>query len=146
MSAVMAPPGAGDRRILVVDDDPLMRTLTSAQLKAAGYRVQSAGEGAAALASTLADPPDLVLLDFMMPGMSGPEVARRMRAQPRMGDVPILLLTGSEREGDIEEGLRSGADDYLIKPIDRRVLVARVQAALTACEERRRAAPLETLT
>jgi two-component system, OmpR family, phosphate regulon response regulator PhoB len=120
------------RCILVVDDDVLCRTLIKSVLARAGYQVTTAEEGTSALALSAATKPDLVLLDFMMPGMTGPDVARRMREQPGMRGVTILLLTASDREADIQAGFEAGVDGYLQKPIDRRALLARVDEVLRA--------------
>ena len=134
---VKAAVGLG--RILVVDDDAMNRNLFGAVLKKAGFEVSFASRGSEALALTAAEPPDLVLLDYMMPDMNGPEVLARMRKQERMKDVPILLVTASTLEEHIERGLGAGADDYLFKPIDPRILRARVTSALRALDDRRRA-------
>lgn len=117
-------------RILVVDDDTLCSALIRAVLTRAGHAVTLASDGAAALTLTEAEPPDMVLLDFMMPGLSGPEVAARMRGQRGMGEVPILLLSATDDGADIEAGRRAGINDYLRKPIDRKALLARVEEAL----------------
>jgi CheY-like chemotaxis protein len=135
------PVATGTGRILVVDDDSMNRKLFSAILTRAGYQVTVACDGAEALALTAAEPPDLVLLDYMMPEMNGPEVLVHMRAQPRMKDVPILLVTASTLDEHIAQGRRAGADDYLFKPIDPPTLRARVATALRLVEERNRAAP-----
>jgi two-component system phosphate regulon response regulator PhoB len=118
------------RRVLVVDDDRTMRVLLSAFLRAAGYEVEVAAGGEEALALLAPGLPDLVLLDYMMSGMSGPEVLLRMRAEPRMASVPILMLTGVDLDARVEGALPAGADGYLRKPVDRRSLLARVDAVL----------------
>jgi DNA-binding response OmpR family regulator len=106
------PPG---RRILVVDDEEDTLALTEAILRARGYRVQTAGSGARAIA-LLDDPPDAVLLDVMMPVMSGLDVLAHMRATPRLGRVPVILLTARQSDRDVVEGYQQGADYYITKP------------------------------
>ena len=113
--------------ILVVDDDANLRHLVAAYLEKEGYRVSEAADGPAALQAAGADDPDLVVLDLMLPGLSGLEVARRLSAQ---GHVPILMLTARGEEEDMLRGFEAGADDYLVKPFSPRVMVARVRAIL----------------
>ena len=126
----MDPTTKSTRHVLVVDDDRTMRVLLSAFLRAGGHDTEVASGGEEALALLAAGPPDLVLLDYMMSGMSGLEALRRMRAEPRMDDVPILMLTGMDLDARVEEALLAGADGYVRKPVDRRSLLARVDAAL----------------
>ena len=114
-------------RILAVDDDPQILDLLKRGLVYEGYRVDTAADGAAALASARDNPPDLVVLDWMLPGMDGLEVCRRLRAG---GDIPILLLTAKTGVPDRVTGLDSGADDYLVKPFNFDELLARVRALL----------------
>jgi len=114
-------------RILVADDDPEIRSLLKRALAYEGYSVDLAEDGSQALALALAAPPDLVILDLVMPGLDGMEVARRLRAG---GDVPILMLTARSGTGDKVAGLDAGADDYLAKPFVLDELLARVRAHL----------------
>ncbi len=114
-------------RILAVDDDPQILDLLKRGLVYEGYHVDTAADGAAALASARDNPPDLVVLDWMLPGMDGLEVCRRLRAG---GDIPILLLTAKTGVPDRVTGLDSGADDYLVKPFNFDELLARVRALL----------------
>src|SRR5689334_2787017 len=100
-------------RILVIDDDANITSFLKRALSYEGYTVETAGDGAEGLARALAGPPDLVILDRMMPGLDGTEVARRLRAG---GPQPILMLTARDAVADRVEGLDSGADDYLVKP------------------------------
>lgn len=113
--------------ILVVDDDENLRRLVAAYLESEGYRVAQAADADAALATVEGHEPDLILLDLMLPGMSGLEVARRIRAKR---PVPILMLTARGSEDDMLQGFDAGADDYLVKPFSPKVLVARVRAIL----------------
>jgi two-component system response regulator MprA len=114
-------------RILAVDDDPQILDLLKRGLAYEGYRVDTAVDGVTALASARDNQPDLVVLDWMMPGMDGLEVCRRLRAG---GDMPILLLTAKTGVPDRVTGLDSGADDYLVKPFVFDELLARVRALL----------------
>jgi CheY-like chemotaxis protein len=112
--------------VLVIDDGPDNRMLLRALLERGGYRPVLADSGIAGLACLDRETPALVLLDYMMPDMTGPEVARRIRARPGGAAIPIVLLTASADEAHVEEAYRAGADDYLSKPFDRKVLMARV--------------------
>jgi two-component system, OmpR family, response regulator len=118
--------------LLVVDDEPTVRELLSATLRFAGFTVRSAATGAEALLSAVAEPPDLVLLDVMLPDMDGFEVVRRLREQPRPagGHVPVLFLTARDQTSDKVTGLTLGADDYVTKPFDLHELIARIRAIL----------------
>ena len=116
--------------VLVVDDDRTMRVLLRAFLRAAGHDVELAEGGEEALALLAVRRPSLVLLDYRMNGMSGPEVLRRMRAEPQMDAVPILMLTGMDLDAQLEATLLAGADGYLQKPVERSSLLARVEVAL----------------
>jgi len=113
--------------ILVVDDDENLRRLVAAYLENEGYDIEQAADADAALESVEKHQPDLILLDLMLPGMSGFEVARRVRARRQ---VPILMLTARGDEDDMLQGFDAGADDYLVKPFSPKVLVARVRAIL----------------
>jgi two-component system response regulator MprA len=122
-------------RVLVVDDDPRILSLLRRGLSFAGYAVDTAVDGEAALTAARDRPPDIVVLDVMLPGVDGLEVCRRLR----LGDafLPILMLTAKDRIPDRVAGLDAGADDYLVKPFDFDELLARLRALL------RRARPLE---
>ena len=114
--------------ILIVDDDPRITDLLRRLLAYEGYSVSIAASGDAALMRTLERAPDLILLDIMLPGIDGLEVARRLRAA---GDnVPILMLTARDSVKDRVKGLETGADDYLVKPFANEELLARVKAML----------------
>ncbi|MCE5254198.1 MAG: response regulator transcription factor [Actinomycetia bacterium] len=113
--------------ILVVDDDENLRRLVAAYLESEGYEVEQAADAEAALASVKRHEPDLILLDLMLPGLSGLEVARRVRVKRQ---IPILMLTARGSEDDMLQGFDAGADDYLVKPFSPKVLVARVRALL----------------
>ena len=114
-------------RILVVDDDANVRTLLRRLLTTEGYSVDEASDGPAALEKVGAVPPDLVLLDIMMPGQDGLDVLEGMR---RTNDVPVILLTAKSEEADRVLGFRFGADDYVVKPFSTAELCARIAAVL----------------
>ena len=114
-------------RALVVDDEPSLRTVVAGYLRREGYAVQEAGDGEQALAGARADPPDVVVLDLMLPGIDGIEVCRRLRT---FSDAYVIMLTARTDEVDKLVGLSIGADDYLTKPFSPRELVARIQAML----------------
>src|SRR5581483_2461220 len=121
--------------ILVVDDDPRITDLLRRVLAYEGYSVAIATSGNEALNRSLERPPDLVVLDIMLPGLNGLEVAQRLRAA---GDnVPILMLTARDAVADRVKGLETGADDYLVKPFAPDELVARVKALLRRSQEER---------
>ncbi|MGB9776378.1 MAG: response regulator transcription factor [Anaerolineae bacterium] len=114
-------------RILVVDDDPEMQALLQALLEVQGFAVYTASDGETALQQVQQVAPDLVILDILMPGMSGKEVCQRIR---RRSPVPILFLTAVDTVESVVDGLNRGADDYITKPFHPTELVARVQAML----------------
>lgn len=121
--------------VLVVDDDPRITDLLRRILAFEGYSVAIAASGNEALNRSLERPPDLIVLDIMLPGLDGLEVAQRLRAA---GDkVPILMLTARDAVTDRVNGLERGADDYLVKPFAPEELVARVKALLRRSQEER---------
>jgi DNA-binding response OmpR family regulator len=115
-------------KVLVVEDDVDIQDLVVALLSRVGYDVVVADNGDAGLAAALSQDPDLVILDWMMPGLSGVEVCRGMRADPRAKDIAVLMLTSKAQEGDIDQAFTAGADDYMVKPFRGRELVSRVLA------------------
>jgi adenylate cyclase len=121
---------SGPARILVVDDRPEGRKLLALRLQHEGHVVRQAEDGAQALALAAAEPPDLVLLDVLMPGLDGFEVCRRLRAMATMRAVPIVMVTSLEATDDCVRGLEAGADDFIIKPFNSAELQARVRSLL----------------
>jgi DNA-binding response OmpR family regulator len=117
-------------RVLVADDDADIRELVVFKLESAGFEVTAVGDGRAALDAALADPPDLVVLDHMMPRLTGLEVCAELRRSPGTATLPVILLTAKAQEADVTRGFELGADDYVVKPFSPRELLSRVQAVL----------------
>ena len=132
----MHPEARPSQRILVVDDEPDITGLVAYHLAKAGYRVTTAANGAEALKSARQERPDLVVLDLMLPGVSGYDVLAELRRRQETRDIGVILLTARKDEPDRIKGLSLGADDYLAKPFSPQELVLRVGAVL-----RRLAAP-----
>ena len=118
------------RTVLVADDDEDILELVAFRLERAGYEVLTAADGAEALAVAQEHLPDLVVLDVMMPALSGIEVTRRLRGDEATRDIPVILLTARVQEADVSRGFDAGADDYLRKPFSPQELRARVQAII----------------
>jgi len=117
-------------RILVVDDEPDLLELVRVNLDQAGLRVETAESGREALERLRRAPPDLLILDLMLPDVSGTEICRRVRAEPGLAQLPIIMLTAKADEMDRVVGLELGADDYVTKPFSPRELLLRVRAVL----------------
>ena len=116
--------------ILVVEDEPAIQELISVNLSFAGHKVLRALDAEQAKVLINAELPDLILLDWMLPGSSGLNLARNLRGSERTRDVPIIMLTAKSAEADKVEGLESGADDYITKPFSPKELMARIKAVL----------------
>jgi DNA-binding response OmpR family regulator len=124
----VSPNGNGAvRRILVVDDEPMVREVVTAYLEREGFFVSEAADGAAAVAALQGTPPDLVVLDLMLPKIDGYDILARLR---RQGNIPVIVLTARTEESDRILGLELGADDYVVKPFSPRELAARVRSVL----------------
>ncbi len=131
--------------VLVVDDEPTITEVVSRYLRRAGYRAETASDGAQALAAAARARPDLVVLDLMLPRIDGLEVMARLREQDRaggVGPVPVILLTARGEESDRIAGLRLGADDYVVKPFSPAELVARIDTVLRRVERPAESSPL----
>ena len=129
------------KTVLVVEDDAVTRELIRRQLTVAGYTTLVEADGEAGLAAARATsalawafPPHLILLDWMMPKMSGIEICRALRADPVTADVPVIMLTSKARESEIEQGFAAGADDYILKPFEPASMLRRVEAVLARTE------------
>lgn len=116
--------------VLVVDDDPDIRELVAFKLQQMGHAVNTEKDGEAGLAAAIADKPDLVLLDVMMPKLTGIEVCQRIRDEVSTSNIPVILITAKAQEVDVERGFAAGADDYIVKPFSPRELATRVDAVL----------------
>lgn len=116
--------------ILVVDDDTDICALIEFKLGQSGHSVTVAHDGEAGLDTARSGEWDLILLDWMMPRRTGPEVCRELRQDDSFADVPVILLTAKAQESDVEHGFAAGADDYMVKPFSPRELSTRVSAAL----------------
>jgi len=119
-------------RILVVDDNPQVARLVEFKLEREGYEVQVVHDGSTAIDTATESPPDLCILDVMMPGLSGYEVLIEFRKNPDLAKLPVILLTSLGEERHVVKGLQSGADDYMVKPFSPSELLARVNRLLAA--------------
>jgi two-component system, OmpR family, response regulator MtrA len=116
--------------ILIVDDDPDIRELVAFKLRQMGYSVRVEKDGELGIAAAIQEQPDLMLLDVMMPKISGIEMCRRLRENEATAHIPIILITAKTQEADVERGFAAGANDYIVKPFSPRDLVSRVENML----------------
>jgi two-component system phosphate regulon response regulator PhoB len=142
----MTPPAAGGERILVVDDEADILALVTYHLAKSGYRVSTAATGPEALRAAREERPALVVLDLMLPGISGFEVLEQLRADANTSGIAVLMLTARREEPDRIRGLSIGADDYLTKPFSPQELVLRVGAILRRTTAGGAASPTDHLT
>jgi two-component system phosphate regulon response regulator PhoB len=144
MTSVLPRSGKSDRapRILVVEDETSLATLLVYNLEAEGYQVEHVDNGDEAELRLAESPPDLVILDWMLPGVSGLEICRRLRARDNAKDMPVIMLTARGEEGERVRGLSVGADDYVVKPFSTPELMARVRALLRRARPERVASRL----
>lgn len=119
-------------RVLIVEDEPEIAANVAALLSAKGHRTTTAPDGPAALARARKESFDLILLDVMLPNMSGMDVCKLLRAEPRTATIKIIMVTGLDRMADVEEAFRAGANDYLIKPFDSQRLFRKIEKVLSA--------------
>jgi two-component system, OmpR family, phosphate regulon response regulator PhoB len=134
-------------RILIVDDEPDIAATVAFNLEREGFTPITAHDGASALAALHGDPPpDLVILDLMLPDMSGTEICRRIRAEPTTARLPVVMLTARSEDIDRVVGFEVGADDYVVKPFSTRELVLRVRAILRRSEPTTSTDTASTLT
>lgn len=117
-------------KILVVDDEEDILELVKYNLEREGFQITCAESGEKAVEGTRQEPPNLIVLDLMLPGIDGLEVARRLKQRQKTAGIPIVMLTAKGEEADIVTGLELGADDYITKPFSPRVLIARIKAVL----------------
>ncbi|MEO9821702.1 MAG: phosphate regulon transcriptional regulator PhoB [Paracoccaceae bacterium] len=121
---------AGQPRVLVVEDEPAQREVLAYNLEAEGFVVSRAGDGEEALLLVEEDLPDIIVLDWMMPNLSGIEVCRRLKIKPETRSIPVIMLSARSEEVDKVRGLETGADDYVVKPYSVIELMARVRSQL----------------
>ncbi len=139
----MQPPGPKEAapprppRVLIAEDNPQGAELLEAYLGDCGYELRTAADGEEALRQVAAWQPDLVLLDVMMPRLSGFEVCKRLRANPATRDVAVLMVTALDQVSDVERALEAGTDDFLSKPIEKSVLLLRVRSMLRSRQYKR---------
>jgi DNA-binding response OmpR family regulator len=126
----MAAAPARPSRVLIADDNPQGVELLEAYLAEADYEIQTAADGEETLRKVRAWRPDLILLDVMMPRISGFEVCKRLRAAPETADIAVLMITALDQPSDIDRAVEAGTDDFLTKPINKAELLVRVRAAL----------------
>ncbi|CAA9327487.1 MAG: hypothetical protein AVDCRST_MAG16-1122 [uncultured Frankineae bacterium] len=140
-----AGPAPDVPRVLVVDDDATIAGVARLCLELEGFAVDVVSDGSAALQAVRADPPDLVLLDVTMPGLSGLDVVRRLRAEAATAALPVMLVTARGLTADKVVGLAAGADDYIVKPFDPEELIARIRTTLRRTADARAVSPLTGL-
>ena len=133
------------KTILVADDDPDLRDILRSVLEPSGYQVHEAPDGESALQAVRQAPPDLLIVDYMMPRLTGPQVCERLRQDMVLRHVPIIMLTGKSEVHDKVHGINAGADDYLTKPFEPQELLARVQMVLRRVDRDLEANPLTKL-
>lgn len=126
----LPPIDLANSTVLVVDDNEQNLELLVAYLEPLECRVEMAVDGVEALEKVAANTPDLILLDIMMPRMSGFECCRKLKSQPETRDIPVIMVTALNELGDIERGVESGTDDFVTKPVNRLELVTRVRSLL----------------
>jgi two-component system alkaline phosphatase synthesis response regulator PhoP len=117
-------------KIMLADDEQQVRDMVAFKLKATGHQVVPARDGGEAMALAAAESPDLIILDIMMPVLDGFEVLKRLKADPALHAIPVIILSAKGREQDVLAGLRGGAVDYIVKPFSLKELTARVELAL----------------
>lgn len=119
-------------RILIVEDEPDVLLLLENRVRGAGHDVQSASDGERGLELALAEEPDLIILDWMMPKLDGIEVLERLRADEIGGGIKVLMLTARSQQNDVDRAFAAGANDYIVKPFSSRELVERIATLLEA--------------
>lgn len=117
-------------RLLLVEDDPDIQLVARAALKRAGFAVSTSSNGASALEQVRDNRPEVILLDWMMPEMDGPEVCRRLKADSATADIPVIFLTARSQQAEIARGLSLGAIGYIVKPFDALTLGTQVRELL----------------
>lgn len=117
-------------RVLIVEDEPDVLLLLENRVRGAGHEVQSASDGERGLELALAESPDLIILDWMMPKLDGIQVLERLRADESGSGIKVLMLTARSQQNDVDRAYSAGADDYIVKPFSSRELVERIATLL----------------
>jgi DNA-binding response OmpR family regulator len=126
------PSTSGQRRILVVDDEPHIRRVLSAILGSQGYDVRTARDGMEGLDELSLESVDLVILDLMMPGANGLEILSKIRSDPLRSDTPVIILTAKGQDADRDAAMAGGANDFMTKPFSPKKLIARIHEIIAA--------------
>ncbi|MEJ2344701.1 MAG: phosphate regulon transcriptional regulator PhoB [Gammaproteobacteria bacterium] len=134
---------AGNKKILIVDDEPAIREMVGFALQRAGFDTLDAADGRQAMNAIADQAPALILLDWMLPDISGVDLARRLKRDDVTSRIPVIMLTARSEENDKIRGLEVGADDYVTKPFSPRELLARIQAVLRRTEPAAEDSPIE---
>jgi DNA-binding response OmpR family regulator len=121
-----------DASVLVVDDDPVIRRMLQLSYESEGFQVATAADGVEGLEALRANPPDILILDIMMPKLDGMKVMDELKADERLKSIPVILLSAKATSLDIDLGLKAGAADYVTKPFDPMELVARTKSVLAS--------------
>ncbi|WP_394729392.1 response regulator transcription factor [Altererythrobacter sp. GH1-8] len=121
-------------KILIADDDVIMTEILRFRLDGARHEVINAADGMEALAMAKAEDPDLIVLDYMMPVVAGPDVLAKLKAEPRTAKIPVIMLTARNGEKDIVSALKAGASDYMTKPFIPQELLVRIEKLLLAVQ------------
>jgi sigma-B regulation protein RsbU (phosphoserine phosphatase) len=131
------------RPVLVIDEAADVRAMLATILDHAGYRALVVADGESGLTLLARERPALVVVDYQLTGLFGPQIVRSTRANPATSTVPIIVLTAASTDHQIDEAFAAGADDYIVKPVDRRLILARIESAIRAADDRQRAAALQ---
>ena len=136
IAGTFAPPDQrGSIRVLWADDDPMIRSVMATNLEAEGFDVQTVSDGDEAYEAAVSSPPDVIVLDIMMPGRDGYEVLRALRLNPGTAEVPVVLLSAKATDAEVWEGWKAGADYYMTKPFNPTELTAFIDHLLTGSSD-----------
>ncbi|MDE1977627.1 MAG: response regulator [Elusimicrobia bacterium] len=122
--------GAGRKKVLIVDDDEMIRATLKIALDYAGFKSVDSGDAESACGLAEQSSPDVILLDLYMPGINGIEILKNLKAEKSTARIPVIIFTGSGEVKDVMEGINAGAFDYIVKPVDSKLLVEKIRKAL----------------
>ena len=125
------------KKILVIDDEPEILDVTRKRLEAAGFKVVTAETGLDGLKKARSEKPDLIVLDLILPGLSGYQICAMLKGDQNYREIPILMLSARSQENDVKEGMRVGAEAYMMKPCDAKDFIAKVQELLNEAASKR---------